>query len=109
MQYSITRVQREISASGIEFDKGSVYDRLGKLTDVRKAKGKQYNLETLLMIILMAKLCGENTPMEIADWAKHRQDDLIGPFAANVLYLQGEGWDVPDIDWQYVCDLYTRP
>jgi predicted transposase YbfD/YdcC len=77
MQYSITRVQREISASGIEFDKGSVYDRLGKLTDVRKAKGKQYNLETLLMIILMAKLCGENTPMEIADWAKHRQDEMI--------------------------------
>ncbi len=38
------------------------------------------------------------------------QDKLIGPFAANVLYLKGKGWDVPDdIDWQYVCDLYTRP
>jgi len=77
MQYSTARVEREISASGIEFDKGSVYDRLCKLTDVRKAKGKQYSLETLLMIILMAKLCGEDTPVEIADWAKHRQDELI--------------------------------
>ena len=77
MQYSIARVEREISANGIEFDKGSVYDHLCKLTDVRKVKGKQYSLETLLMIILMAKLCGENTPVEIADWAKHRQDELI--------------------------------
>lgn len=77
MQYSTARIEREISANGIEFDKGSVYDRLCKLTDVRKAKGKQYSLETLLMIILMAKLCGENTPVEIADWAKYRQDELI--------------------------------
>ena len=77
MQYSTARVEREISANGIEFDKGSVYDRLCKLTDVRKAKGKQYSLETVLMLILMAKLCGENTAMAIADWAKHRQDQLV--------------------------------
>ena len=77
MQYSIGKIEREISANGIEFDKGSVYDRLSKLTDLRKAKGKRYSLETILMIILMAKLCGENTPMEIADWAKHRQDELV--------------------------------
>jgi predicted transposase YbfD/YdcC len=77
MQYSTGKIEREISANGIEFDKGSVYDRLNKLTDLRKAKGKRYSLETILMIILMAKLCGENTPMEIADWAKHRQDELV--------------------------------
>ncbi len=77
MQYSIGQVERDIRASGIEFDKGSVYDRLGKLTDLRKPKGKRYSLETLLMIILMAKLCGENTPTEIADWAKHRKEQLV--------------------------------
>jgi predicted transposase YbfD/YdcC len=77
MQYSTGKIEREISANGIEFDKGSVYDHLNKLTDLRKAKGKRYSLETILMIILMAKLCGENTPMEIAEWAKHRQDELV--------------------------------
>jgi predicted transposase YbfD/YdcC len=77
MQYSTGKIEREINANGMEFDKGSVYDRLSKLTDLRKAKGKRYSLETILMIILMAKLCGENTPMEIADWAKHRQDELV--------------------------------
>lgn len=77
MQYSIGRIEREVSANGIEFDKGSVYERLNRLTDLRKAKGKRYSLETILMIILMAKLCGENTPMEVADWAKHRQAELV--------------------------------
>ncbi len=77
MQYSTGHIEHEISANGIEFEKGSVYDRIGKLTDLRKPNGKRYSLETLLMIIVMAKLCGANTPTEIADWAKHRQDQLV--------------------------------
>ncbi|MBM3152583.1 MAG: transposase family protein, partial [Chloroflexi bacterium] len=77
MQYSTRCIEKEISANGIEFEKGSVYDRLGKLTDLRKAKGKRYSLDMLLMIIMMAKLCGENTPMEIAEWAQHRKGQLM--------------------------------
>ncbi|HND48959.1 MAG TPA: ISAs1 family transposase [Anaerolineales bacterium] len=76
MEYS-RKVEREISENEIEFDLGSVYARLSKLTDVRKAKGKRYSLTTILMIILMAKLCGENTPLGIADWAKNRQAELV--------------------------------
>jgi len=76
MQYS-RKIEREISENGIEFDLGSVYARLGKLMDIRKAKGKRYSLITILMIILMAKLCGEDKPMGIADWAKNRQAELI--------------------------------
>ena len=72
MQYS-----REISENGIEFDVGSVYARLGKLTDTRKDKGKRYSLTTLLMIIIMAKLCGEDTVMGIADWARNRKTELV--------------------------------
>ncbi len=77
MQYSTASIGHEISRNGVEYEKGSVYDRLGKLTDLRKAKGKRYSLEMLLMIILMAKLCGENTPMEIAEWAGHRKEQLL--------------------------------
>lgn len=76
MQYS-KKIEREISENGIEFDLGSVYARLGKLTDIRKAKGKRYSLIAILMIVLMAKLCGEDKPMGIADWAKNRQAELI--------------------------------
>lgn len=76
MQYS-RKIEREISENGIEFDTGSVYARLNKLTDIRKAKGKRYSLTMILMIILMAKLCGEDTAMGIADWAKNRQAELV--------------------------------
>jgi predicted transposase YbfD/YdcC len=77
MQYSTGRIEREISANGIEFDKGSVYERLCKLTDLRGVNGKRYRLETVLMIVIMAKLCGEDTPLAIAEWAKHRQEELL--------------------------------
>jgi len=76
MQYS-RKIEREISENGVEFDLGSVYARLGKLTDIRKAKGKRYSLISILMIILMAKLCGEDKAMGIADWAKNRQAEMI--------------------------------
>ena len=77
MQYSTARIEREISANGIEFDRGSVYDGLCKLTDLRGVNGKRYRLETVLMIVVMAKLCGEDTPFAIAEWAKHRQEELV--------------------------------
>lgn len=77
MHCSIARIEREISANGIEFDAGSVYDRLGQLTDLRGAHGKRYRLETVLMIVVLAKLCGEDTPFAIAEWAKNRQEELV--------------------------------
>lgn len=77
MEYSTAEKEREISVDGIEFDRGSIYDRLSKLTDIRKAKGKRYSIETVMMLIVMAKLSGANTPTEIADWAKDHQDELV--------------------------------
>jgi len=77
MQYSTGRNEREISADGIEYVHGSVYERLSQLTDLRGANGKRYRLETVLMIVLLAKLCGEDTPYGMAEWAKNRQDELV--------------------------------
>jgi predicted transposase YbfD/YdcC len=77
MHCSTAKIEREISANGIEFDQGSVYDRLDRLTDLRGANGKRYGLVTVLMLVMMAKLCGEDTPFGIAEWAKHRQEELV--------------------------------
>ena len=77
MHCSIARIEREISANGIEFDQGSVYERLCKLSDLRGANGKRYCLETVLMLVVLAKLCGEDTPFGMAEWAKHRQEELV--------------------------------
>jgi len=77
MHCSIAGVQQDYGATGILYDVGSVYEGLCKLTDIRKAKGKQYVLEMVLLIVVMAKLCGEDKPLGIAEWAQHRQEELV--------------------------------
>ncbi|MGE5465154.1 MAG: ISAs1 family transposase [Syntrophothermus sp.] len=70
-------MQQDYGATGILYDVGSVYEGLCKLSDIRKAKGKQYSLEMILLIVVMAKLCGEDKPLGIAEWAQHRQEELV--------------------------------
>lgn len=77
MHCSIQGVKQDYGATGILYDVGSVYEGLLKLTDIRKPKGKLYRLETVLMIVMLAKLCGEDKPLGIAEWAKHRQEQLV--------------------------------
>jgi len=77
MNCSIGKIEREINAEGVEYDGGSVFERLGQLTDIRKARGKRFSLETILTIIVMAKMCGEDTPSAIADWAKNHQEQIL--------------------------------
>jgi predicted transposase YbfD/YdcC len=77
MNCSIGKIEREINAEGVEYDGGSVFERLGQLTDIRKARGKRFRLETILAIIVMAKMCGEDTPTAIADWAKNHQEQIL--------------------------------
>jgi predicted transposase YbfD/YdcC len=77
MEYSTVGRHQDISAEGVIFDKGSVYDRLHRLTDLRKARGQRYSLVTVFMIILMAKLCGVNTPTEIAEWGENHKEEMI--------------------------------
>jgi predicted transposase YbfD/YdcC len=77
MDFSTLQPWQEMGESGMIYETGSVYARLLELTDLRKARGKQYSLVTLLMIILLAKLSGQDKPVEIADWAKNNQGRLV--------------------------------
>ena len=65
------------SNTGQIINLGSLYHRFAELRDKRKAKGKRYALATILLGMFLAKLCGEDKPMGIAEWAKHRQAALI--------------------------------
>jgi predicted transposase YbfD/YdcC len=76
MEYSTLKPWQEISESEIIYDVGSLYARFQKIRDPRKAHGKRYSLTTLLVIIFLAKLCGKDRPMEIADWAKNQGEEL---------------------------------
>lgn len=77
MEYSIAGRRQDICVNGVIFDQSSVYDRLHKLSDLRNARGKRYSLVTLLMIILLAKLCGANTPMDIAEWGENHKEEIL--------------------------------
>jgi len=76
MEYSTIGKGQEISMEGVTYDKGSVYDRLQKLTDKRKARGKRYSLPTIMMIVILAKLSGANTPTDIAEWGRYHGEEL---------------------------------
>ena len=76
MEYSTVGQGQDISAEGVVYDKGSIYGRLQTLTDLRKARGKRYRLTTVLMIVLLAKLSGANSPTEIAEWGVYHQCEV---------------------------------
>ncbi|MGD2027973.1 MAG: transposase family protein, partial [Anaerolineales bacterium] len=46
------------------------------MRDSRKARGKRYELNTILVLIVLAKLSGEDKPSGIADWAQFRTEEL---------------------------------
>lgn len=77
MHYSASRVKQDYGATGVVYDLGSVYEGFSKLTDKRKARGKIYRLETILMIIVLAKLSGEDKPSGIAEWGKNHGAEIV--------------------------------
>ncbi len=77
MDYTELKPHQEVHQSGIIYDLKSLFAFLLRISDPRHARGKQYPLELLLVLILLAKLCGENTPSGIADWVTYRIDALV--------------------------------
>ena len=65
------------SKEQVVFDVGSLYAHLQELKDNRKARGIRYPLVVILVMMVMAKLCGEDTPSGIADWVKHRAEQFM--------------------------------
>jgi predicted transposase YbfD/YdcC len=61
----------------VVFDVGSLYAHLQELKDHRKPRGVRYPLVVVLVMMVMAKLCGEDTPSGIADWVKYRREQFV--------------------------------
>ena len=51
----------------------SLAAQFAQLVDQRCARGRRYALVPLLVLWLLAKLCGEDHPTGIAEWVAHRQ------------------------------------
>ena len=58
------------------FDVGSLYAHLQGVKDSRKARGIRYPLVAILVMMVMAKLCGEDTPSGMAEWVKYRAEQF---------------------------------
>jgi len=63
--------------AGVVIDVNSLYAHFQTLRDSRKPKGLRYELAVVLVMITMAKICGQDTPSGIADWVKHRAEQFI--------------------------------
>ncbi len=66
--------------NGFVFDLGALSRFLERLTDTRGAQGKVYPLARILTWVLLARLCGENTPHGIFEWVRLRQETLVRLF-----------------------------
>lgn len=60
------------SAATTFLDLRAVLRRLAAISDTRCPKGVRYPLAPLLLLMVLAKLAGEDRPSGIADWVQHR-------------------------------------
>lgn len=65
---------------GYAIDLASLWHRLATVTDTRCAKGLRYPLPTVLVLMVVAKLAGEDTPSGMASWIKSRGRALRAAF-----------------------------
>jgi len=77
MDYTNLAPNQDVDENGLVFDVDSLYAFLAKVRDTRKHKGKRYSLVSLLILMLLAKLGGEDKPSGITDWVAERKDQLI--------------------------------
>lgn len=66
----------EAATGAIVFEVGGLWQRLAGLSDARRPRGKRYPLALVLLLVVLAKLGGEDRPSGIADWVAHRRQAL---------------------------------
>jgi predicted transposase YbfD/YdcC len=77
MDYINVPLHQEISAAGLIYDLGSLYDYFTQVFDPRDDRGKQYLLAELLVLMVLAKMAGQQNGSQIADWVAHRLEALV--------------------------------
>lgn len=60
----------------VVFDVRGLWRRLAAVPDRRRQRGKRYALPLLLLLMVLAKLSGQDRPSGIADWVEHRRERL---------------------------------
>jgi predicted transposase YbfD/YdcC len=76
MDYSTFKEAVEQGQWPMEIDALSVYRTFEQVIDGRHKRGVRYQVEEILTLILLGKLAGMTTPAAIAEWVRHRADQL---------------------------------
>lgn len=66
----------EATPKAVEVQVRSLYEQLQAVPDYRGKRGRRYEAATVLVIVLLAKLAGEESVSGIAQWARLRADWL---------------------------------
>lgn len=67
----------DCTEGGMVFEINSLYPYLERVSDPRQRKGQRYRMSTILLLIILAKMGGEDHPTGIAEWVQHRRTCLI--------------------------------
>jgi hypothetical protein len=67
----------ESIATQFTFKVGSFYDYLQQMKNARKSRGKGCELPVVLLFVVLAKFCGEDTPFGVANRVKNRSEWLL--------------------------------
>jgi predicted transposase YbfD/YdcC len=76
MDHSTEGEDRPFFEDGFILDLDSLYARFETLQDQRKARGKRYPLVIVLIVAVLAKLSGEDSPEGVAEWGRARASRL---------------------------------
>ena len=77
MEYSTDKPNEKENENGLRYDIESLYAYFQRVFDARSRRGVRYSLATLLVVIYLAKLSGEDRPTGIADWGKARSEEIV--------------------------------
>jgi predicted transposase YbfD/YdcC len=76
MNDTIMAASLSVPETNLVFSIDSLRTRLDGLADPRSARGVRYQLADLLVLLILAKLCGEDTIMGMAEWLRWRCEEL---------------------------------
>ena len=71
MEYTPAKLDVNVDAAGVVVDMDSLYVALSRLADRRPQPGVRYAPVTVLVLIVLAKLSGEDRLCGIAEWVRH--------------------------------------
>jgi len=115
-KYTPISFEINLCPEGFVFDVHSLIAALMGLKDLRDARGLRYALVTVLVLVILAKLAGEDFLRGIAQWIKERQVPLAGvlglakapaPYYTTLGRILGHAVDLTQFE-QIVRAFFTR-